>query len=712
MGKKEEGRERVGIFSVLSLALVLALFYGCAIAVLSPKRYDIMAGMVAPETIEAPRSVEDEEATETLKDAAREATKAVYRLDSALIENYTSGAAAFFDQVDQMRQSAQALLASKGLNTAGETALSVEQWKSALNTQELNGLLSVLSVPLTQDEGWQLLSAKASELLRLQDAVLSKLTTALKSGLEERALLARKTAYVQELNATTLPDTLKAVGKKLFDTYLQPTFVVDEEATARARQFAADSVQPVIVKRGEVIVQKGEQITEQQFKLLRELELVQQAGADARLRTGLALFLVPLFVSFAAFLLFYNPKVLYNKKSTLILAFSLAVAVLLAVALYTLDPRVTTGIIGVMLIALLLDNVTAMAANVLISICLGLMAGGQGEALMGFDAMTLAVSMLIGGQVAIFALKGNQKRGSIIAAGALSGAAAAFVTAAAYVMAGRTALDTLLAAAWAVGSATISAVLVVGSLSLWENLFDVATSARLAELSNANHPLLRQLMTEAPGTYHHSMMTAALAESAAEAIGADALLARVGAYYHDVGKLRRPLYFKENQKPGENIHDTLPALESAAIILAHQKDSVVILNKHKMPAAVVQIAFEHHGNSLAAYFYHKATKESGKPAAQKSFRYPGARPSTKESAIVHLADSCEAAVRAMENPSREDVEETVNRIIKGKMDDGQLSASPLNFREVSAIEQSFLRTFNGLMHERIAYPELSRPGEN
>ncbi len=712
MGRKEEGRERIGLLSVLSLALVLVLFYGCTMAVLSPKRYDVMMGMTSPETIEAPRSVEDETATEALRDAAREATKAVYRLDSALIETYTSGAAAFFEQVDEMRQNAQALLVSKGQATAGETSLTVEQWKSALNSQELNGLLSELSVPLTQDEGWQLLSAKESELLRLQDVVLSKLTTALKSGLEERALLARKTAYVQELNATTLPDTLKAVGKKLFDTYLQPTFVVDEEATARARELAAQGVEPVVVKRGEVIVHKGDQITEQQFKLLRELELVQQAGADTRLRIGLALLLTLLFGCFAAFLLFYNPKVLYNKKSALILAFSMAVSLLLAVALHALDPSVTTGLVGVMLIALLLDNTTAMAANVLISVCLGLLAGGQGNDLMGFDAMVLAVSMLVGGQVAIYALHGNQRRGSIITAGALSGAAAALVATAAFVMAGRTALETLISAAWAVGSSTISAVLVVGSLSLWENLFDVATSARLAELSNANHPLLRQLMTEAPGTYHHSMMTAALAESAAEAIGADALLARVGAYYHDVGKLRRPLYFKENQKPGENIHDTLPALESTAIILAHQKDSVVILNKHKMPAAVVQIAFEHHGNSLVTYFYHKAAKESGKQIAQKNFRYPGARPSTKESAIVHLADSCEAAVRAMESPSRETVEETVNRIIKGKMDDGQLSASPLNFREISIIEQSFLRTFNGLMHERIAYPELDLPGEN
>ena len=711
MGRKEESRERIGLLSILSLALVLALFYGCTLAVLSPKRYDVMIGMAAPETIEAPRSVEDETATGALKDAARENTKAVYRLDPALIDTYSQGATDFFAQADAMRDSARALLIAKQGNALAGHTLSAEEWKGALNGQELTSLLLALPVSLGEEEGWQLLSAKDSELLRLQDVVLSKLTTALKSGVEERTLLAKKTAYVQELNATTLPDTLKAIGKKLFDTYLQPTFVVDQEATARARELAAQNVEPVIVKRGEVIIHKGDQVTEQQFRLLRELELVRQEGAEVRLRVGLALLLLLLFGCFFAWLFLYHPRVLQNKKSMLILSFSLAAAVLLALAFYTLDPRVVTGVMGVMLVVLLLDSKIAMAANVLLALCLGLLAGGQGTELMGFHAMTLFAAMLVGGQTAIYCLRGNQKRGSIIAAGALSGAAAAAVTAAAYVMAGKTAADTLIAAGWAVGSSTISAILVVGSLSVWENLFDVATSARLAELSNANHPLLRQLMTEAPGTYHHSMMTAALAESAAEAVGADALLARVGAYYHDVGKLRRPLYFKENQKPGENIHDTLPASESAAIILAHQKDSAVILNKHKMPSAVVQIAFEHHGNTLVTYFYHKAAKESAKPPAQKNFRYPGARPSTRESAIVHLADSCEAAVRAMENPTREAVEETVAKIIKGKIDDGQLSASPLNFREISVIEQSFLRTFNGLMHERIAYPELERPRE-
>ena len=279
-----------------------------------------------------------------------------------------------------------------------------------------------------------------------------------------------------------------------------------------------------------------------------------------------------------------------------------------------------------------------------------------------------------------------------------------------YVMVGRPALETLEDIGWALGSDALSGVLCVGTLSIWENAFDIATTARLSELSNTNHPLLKQLMAEAPGTYHHSVMVATLAESAAQRIGADPDLARVGSYYHDVGKLRRPLYFMENQRGGENIHDALPAAQSAADIIAHQKDGVTLLVKHKLPSAIVQIAYEHHGNSLMTFFYHKAVQEAcGKQVPQKAFRYPGARPSTKESAIVMLADSCEAAVRSLPPEATwEDVEEMIRRVIADKTADGQLNLAPLTLAQITEIERSFIRTFSGMRHERIEYPDQKR----
>lgn len=277
-------------------------------------------------------------------------------------------------------------------------------------------------------------------------------------------------------------------------------------------------------------------------------------------------------------------------------------------------------------------------------------------------------------------------------------------------MLGSTWVTTATYSALTMATSLVLSVFCVGMLSVWENLFDVVTNARLHEFANTNHPLLKKLMTNAPGTYHHSMMTASLAEGAAEAVGGNALLARTGGMYHDVGKLRRPQYFKENQTNGANIHDSLPPEESAGYIIAHVKDSDVLLSKYRLPSAVRKIATEHHGTTLAAYFYYKAKQQQqaegahGEPVIERLFRYPGTPPTTRESAIVMMADSCEAAVRSLEDPSKEDVADMVHKVIQGKVDDGQLSLCPLTLAEISKIEKSFCLTFSGLLHERIRYP--------
>ena len=287
-------------------------------------------------------------------------------------------------------------------------------------------------------------------------------------------------------------------------------------------------------------------------------------------------------------------------------------------------------------------------------------------------------------------------------------AAGAAVTAAIYIALGATVREILTYAGCVLFSALFSGLFVTGSLTIWEELFDIATPARLNELLNTGNPLLKQLMYDAPGTYQHCMNVAALAEGAAEKIGANALLAKVGAAYHDVGKLRRPQYFKENQQ-AENIHDTLSPQESASIIIAHQKDGATILAKNKLPGAVVRIAAEHHGNSMMTYFYRKAA-ETDPNVNPKGFRYPGNKPSTREGAIVMLADCCEAAVRSLGDCTREAREAMVHKIIWGKLTDGenQLSEVPLTLADISSIEKSFIRTFGGLMHDRIEYPEEAK----
>jgi cyclic-di-AMP phosphodiesterase PgpH len=234
------------------------------------------------------------------------------------------------------------------------------------------------------------------------------------------------------------------------------------------------------------------------------------------------------------------------------------------------------------------------------------------------------------------------------------------------------------------------------------------TPYTLMELANHDHPLLRRMQFEAPGTFHHSLMTASLSEAAAEAIQADALLTRVGCLYHDIGKMKRPLFFIENQAyfGADNPHDKLTPRLSKLVITAHPKDSLEMARNHHIPDAVQRFMTEHHGTMMAAYFYNKACQEEGAENVNKSqFRYPGPKPQSKETAIVMLADACESAVRALKNPTVAQIEERIDKIIWQRIDDGQFDQCPLTFRDISVVKETFVRVLRGIQHNRIEYQQ-------
>ncbi|MDY0408474.1 HDIG domain-containing metalloprotein [Paracerasibacillus soli] len=224
------------------------------------------------------------------------------------------------------------------------------------------------------------------------------------------------------------------------------------------------------------------------------------------------------------------------------------------------------------------------------------------------------------------------------------------------------------------------------------------------QLSSPNHPLLKKILTEAPGTYHHSVMVANLSETACDAIGANGLLARVGAYYHDIGKTVRPHYFIENQLAIKNPHDVILPIQSAEIIMAHPYDGADMLKKHKMPKEIIAIAKEHHGTTLLKYFYYKE-KETNKQVKESDFRYPGPKPQSKESAIICICDSVEAAVRSLKEPTEEKIEEIVSSIVTDRLQDGQFDECPLTIKELKIIHQTICSTLKGIFHSRIQYPE-------
>jgi len=239
-----------------------------------------------------------------------------------------------------------------------------------------------------------------------------------------------------------------------------------------------------------------------------------------------------------------------------------------------------------------------------------------------------------------------------------------------------------------------------------ESVFRITTNVSLIELGDSNHPLLKRLVMEAPGTYHHSLIVGNLAESAAEAIEANPLLARVGALYHDIGKLKRPYFFIENQFGGDNPHEKLRPHLSALTLIAHAKDGWDLAHEVRLPPQVADIVRQHHGTSLASYPYHLAVQEFGEQNVSESdYRYPGPKPQTREAGLVMLADAVEAAARTLVNPGRDMIVDLVERIVSGKVEDGQLDECPLTFADLKAIKESFAATLVGMFHQRIRYPE-------
>ena len=256
----------------------------------------------------------------------------------------------------------------------------------------------------------------------------------------------------------------------------------------------------------------------------------------------------------------------------------------------------------------------------------------------------------------------------------------------------------------------LSAILAMGILPFLESAFHVTTVIRLLELSNSNHPLLKRMMTEAPGSYNHSILVGNLAEAAADAIGADALLVRVASYYHDIGKLKRPHFYIENQRPGENPHDKLQPALSAMIITSHVTDGIKMLREARFPEEIIDIVEQHHGNSLVSFFYHKAKEAALDPdeIKEEDYRYKGRRPQTKEAALVMLADSVQAAIQALQSGDPQAIENRVREVINGKIASDQLADCPLTFRDLEAVVQSFLTVIAGMNHHRISYPDEAK----
>ncbi|MEK7216288.1 MAG: HDIG domain-containing metalloprotein, partial [Chloroflexota bacterium] len=516
---------------------------------------------------------------------------------------------------------------------------------------------------------------------------------------------------VQLLRTLTTNET--AVVSDLVHGLAVPNLVPDEAATDRLKKTAVESAPPVFLNlsRGETIVPDGQIITPLSLEKLGAAGMLNAAFEWERV-VGTALLSTTLSGFIGLYLLVVQPSSLSNRRRLLLLGLVLVGTVM--AAKFALPGRPVWAVAfpiaaaGMVLTGLLQLSV-ALVCNVFLAILVGYTAdfvqGAPITASLGpLDTMEKLAFYLVTGSVAGIAVWRAQRISQYFFAGGISALAGLLVVAAFWLLTPqRELLDLALLTAADLGGGLLSAALALGLFVLLGQVFDITTRVQLHELAQADHPLLKQLLQEAPGTYYHSLLVGNLAEQACEAIGADALLARVGAYYHDVGKVQNPGFFIENQRQGENVHDRLDPLTSASVIIAHVADGLRMAQATRLPHRIHDFIREHHGNRLAIAFYNKATHLNAR-VNPDLFRYPGPAPQTRETAVVMLADSLEAISRSAGLQAPEELDGLVERVVAERTAEGQLSNCDLTLRDVEQIKGVFKSALRGIYHPRVQYP--------
>jgi len=678
-------------------------------------RLEVQAGSVLTEDLLYPFTGTDAFKTDELRQAARDRTEPVYLLDDGIVARAAGALDAWFAQYDLFLQD-MTLRWEEGAQEYNGYLYNQTAWNAIVREPELQSKLNEYGLSDTLDAAMaytilntylprsSLHAAGAMpDSVPLKTALTDAILTGMEGGVKESELEAARYRAKEQLKQTSLPAVSKTeLAGNLIDKFYMASAVVDPIETELARTAAANEVTPVTVRKGEVLFRAGTVLNQRDMVHLVALDMVKSEGSGWSYG-GYLLYLLPVYLAFGAYLLLFQRQTAFapGTMARLCLLLGLELAVVWAFTLF--ERRVAPLLLGTLMIAATHEKRTALGANALIALTSTLLLSETGP-LTGETLWYLAGTLVMG-TVAVALMTGDAPRsGSVVLATVAGGVLGGLVMAVPRVLAGEGLLLCFLAFGLFFIGALIALLLSLALTPLWENLFGLPSPTKLNELLSADHPLQRRLMNSAPGTYHHCQMTALLAESGAKSVGANALLAKAAAAVHDVGKLRSPRNFAENQANGVNPHDQMAPSESARIIIAHVADADTILRRYRVSPVLRQIVREHHGTTMTAYFYMKA-KKMGEDVVEADFRYPGPRPGSRESAIVMLADSCEAAVRSLGGPSPEQVRDMVRRVFRGKMEDGQLMNSDLTLNELSRVEDAFLRTLAGILHDRITYPE-------
>jgi cyclic-di-AMP phosphodiesterase PgpH len=667
-------------FELVVLACLLAGVTVIIWTAFLPALHGFTVGNPAPRTIVANQTVTvlDADATAKLRETVAQLVEPVYHADEQALPTATTDLESFFKHADALRAM-----------VTGSSA-------SAEVIDDLNQV-----APDTVSD------ATLEYLLTIDSATYDLL--------QRQALGALKTVYADRITAGTVEaarQSLKSIAGALGGSaetanavyevaagYVRPNQLLDQAQTLAAQQAAMGHVAPVMVtvREGETVVQKGRVLTEQHLIVFSGLGLT---GSRSGWKVWVGIFLIVLLETaiFSRLLYRFNRAAGYpnNMKLALMSLFLVMTLLVRLLMIHPLSPYIIPVAALGMTVAVILNARSAMLLVTLTSLNIGLMTDLH---------MRYAVVALLVGALSLYLVSRVTQRAGLMAAGFASMGIAALTIFSVELFTESAVGSALRAAAWGLANGVLAGALTVLILLILDTVFNLTTPLRLLELANPAQPLLKRLLQVAPGTYNHSIQMGNLAEAAAEAIGANPLLARVGAYYHDVGKTVRPEYFVENQIYVDNPHNRLNPNLSKLAITAHVRDGEHLARVYGLPQPVVDIIKQHHGTSVLAYFYHKALESAKDNVYEESYRYEEQKPRSKEASIVMLADSVEAAARAMQNPTRRKIQGMIQEVIKQKIEDGQLDESNLTQGDLHKISESFDMSLRGLAGHRIAYPE-------
>jgi putative nucleotidyltransferase with HDIG domain len=517
-----------------------------------------------------------------------------------------------------------------------------------------------------------------------------------------------KKEVVDKINARAYSFELKKVLIEYAAHFVFPNLIFNEDLTEEELRQARESVSKYagIVNENERIIAKHDRVTEEtklkidSYKIAKgetigdEGYFIQMMGNFLHIASLMALLVIYLFL--------FRKKIFYDNQKILIIAIHFVFISFIAYLINNIEVNAPIQYLifvpaASMLLTIVFDSRVGFYSTVIMVLITGALRGND---------YSFSVMSLFAGALAVYTVRDIKNRSQIFRS-FLFIFIGYTVTVLAFSLERFSPWENILVEiAFVTSSALISPVLTYGLLIFFERLFGITTDLTLLELSNFDKPLLRDLSRKAPGTFNHSMTMGTLGEAAAEKVGANPLLARVGAYYHDVDKILTPGNFVENQLSSKNIHEDLSPDESVKIILQHVKEGIKLAEEHKLPNEIIEFIPMHHGTMTLSFFYEKAKKLYGDEKVNvKDFRYPGPKPATKETAIIMLADGCESAVRAIEEPDAAKVENIIDNIIQSRIDDGQLDESPLTFSDINKIKEAFLNILLGQHHKRIRYPK-------